>query len=90
MVHTDELKANPDKYRRFLKAIYRAVDYFYANQDEAIPIIAEHFSITPDDFRATLPNFRYTPIDEAKALIGSDGSGGTGLRGLPRRDGPQP
>jgi NitT/TauT family transport system substrate-binding protein len=71
MVHTDELKANPDKYQRFLKAVYRAVDYFYANQDEAIPIIAEQFSITPDDFRATLPNFRYTPIDEAKALIGT-------------------
>ena len=71
MVHTDELKAHPDKYRRFLKAVYRAVDYFYANQEEAIPIIAAHFSVTPDDFRQTLPNFRYTGLDEAQALIGS-------------------
>jgi len=70
-VHTDELKANPDKYRRFLRAVYRAVDYFYANQAEAIPIIAEHFSITPADFEATLPNFRYTPLEEAQQLIGT-------------------
>ncbi len=71
MVHTDELAENPDKYRRFLKAIYRAVDYFYANQEESIPIIASHFSVTPEDFRETLPNFRYTPLEEAQALIGS-------------------
>ena len=40
MAHTDELKAHPDKYVKFLRAIYRAVDYFNANQEEAIPIIA--------------------------------------------------
>ena len=50
---------------KFLRGIYRAVDYFYANQEKAIPIIAKHFSITPDDFKATLPNFRYTPFEEA-------------------------
>jgi NitT/TauT family transport system substrate-binding protein len=70
-VHTDELKANPDKYVKFLRAIYRAVDYFYANQEDAIPIIAAHFSITPEDFKATLPNFRYTPFEEAVRLMGT-------------------
>ena len=71
MAHTGELKANPDKYVKFLRAIYRAVDYFNANQEAAIPIIAKHFSITPDDFKATLPNFRYTPLAEAKDFIGT-------------------
>ena len=71
MVHTDELEANPEKYVKFLRAIYRAVDYFNANQEEAIPIIAAQFSITPDDFKATMPNFRYTPFDEAVELIGT-------------------
>ena len=56
---------------KFLRAIYRAVDYFYANQEKAIPIIAAHFSITPEDFKATLPNFRYTPFEEALEKIGS-------------------
>ena len=72
MAHTGELKAHPDKYVKFLHAIYRAVDYFYANQDKAIPIIAAHFSITPDDFKATLPNFRYTPFEEALDKIGTN------------------
>jgi NitT/TauT family transport system substrate-binding protein len=71
MAHTGELKAHPDKYVKFLRAIYRAVEYFYAHQNEAIPIIAKQFSITPDDFKATLPNFRYTRFDEALEKIGT-------------------
>lgn len=71
MAHTDELEANPDKYVKFLRAVYRAIDYFNENREEAIPIIAEHFSITPDDFKATLENFRYTPYEEAVELMGT-------------------
>jgi NitT/TauT family transport system substrate-binding protein len=70
-VHTDELEAHPEKYVKFLSAVYRAVEYFYANQEEAIPVIAQHFSVTPVDFKATLPNFRYTPLAEAVELIGT-------------------
>jgi len=71
MAHTDELEAHPDKYVKFLRGIYRAIDYFYANQEEAIPIIASFFSITPEEFRDTLPNFRYTPLEEAKEFMGT-------------------
>jgi NitT/TauT family transport system substrate-binding protein len=71
MAHTDELAANPDKYVKFLRGIYRAIDYFYAHQEEAIPIIASHFSIMPEDFKATLPNFRYTPYEEARTFMGT-------------------
>ena len=70
MVHTDELERHPEKYVKFLRAVYRAIDHFNAKQEEAIPIIAGHFSITPEDFRATLPNFRYTPYEESAALMG--------------------
>ena len=66
-----ELHSHPDKYVKFLRAIYRAIDYFNANQAAAIPIIAAQFSITPDDFKATVPNFRYTPLAEAKSFIGT-------------------
>jgi NitT/TauT family transport system substrate-binding protein len=71
MAHTDELAAHPDKYVKFLRGIYRAIDYFYANQQEAIPIIASHFSITPEEFEQTLPNFRYTPFEEAREFMGT-------------------
>jgi NitT/TauT family transport system substrate-binding protein len=76
IAHTGELRANPEKYVKFLRAIYRAIDYFNQNQDKAIPIIAKHFSITPDDFKATLPNFRYTPFEESKELMGAKGQEG--------------
>ena len=71
MAHTDELAAHPDKYVKFLRGIYRAIDYFYAHQEEAIPIIASFFSITPEEFKETLPNFRYTPYEEAVNFIGT-------------------
>jgi NitT/TauT family transport system substrate-binding protein len=76
MAHTDELAANPDKYVKLLRGIYRAIDYFYENQEEAIPIIASHFSITPDEFKETLPNFRYTPYEEARELMGTPDQSG--------------
>ncbi len=76
MAHTDELKANPDKFLKLLRGIYRAVDYFNENRDEAVKIIAAHFSITPEDFEATLPNFRYTPYEEAVTLMGTADSQG--------------
>ena len=90
MAHTGELKAHPDKYVKFLRAIYRAIDYFNANQEKAIPIIAAQFSITPEDFKATLPNFRYTPFDEALRHDRHGRQGRPRLRGLPRGDGPEP
>lgn len=71
MVHTDELAANPGKYQRFLRAVYRAVDYFEANRAEAVPIIAAHFSITAEEFEETLPNFTYTTLEQSQELIGS-------------------
>jgi NitT/TauT family transport system substrate-binding protein len=71
MAHTGELKAHPEKYVKFLRAVYRAIDYFNANQSAAIPIIAAQFSVTADDFKGTLPNFRYTPLAEAKDFMGT-------------------
>ena len=61
MAHTDELAANPDKYVKFLRGIYRAIDYFYAHQEEAIPIIASHFSITPRTSRPRCPTSATRP-----------------------------
>lgn len=72
MAHTDELEANPDKYVKFLRAVYRAVDYFRDNQDEGVAIIARHFSITPEEFEETLPNFNYTSYEEAVELMGTE------------------
>jgi NitT/TauT family transport system substrate-binding protein len=71
MAHTGELHAHPQKYVKFLRAIYRAIDYYNANQDKAVPIIAKQFSISPNEFKETQPNFRYTPLAEAKEFIGT-------------------
>jgi NitT/TauT family transport system substrate-binding protein len=76
IAHTGELRAHPEKYVKFLRAVYRAIDYFNKNQDKAIPIIAKQFSITPDDFKATLPNFHYTPYENAIQLMGTKGQEG--------------
>lgn len=76
MAHTGELERRPEKYVKFLRAIYRAIDYFNENREEAVPIIAEHFSISPEEFEETLPNFRYTPYEEAVEFIGTEDAPG--------------
>lgn len=78
MAHTGELKAHPQKYVKFLRAIYRAIDYFYANEDASVPIVAAQFSITPDELRDTLTNVKYTTLDDAKKFIGTVETEGRG------------
>ena len=89
-VHNDELEANPEKYVKFLRAVYRAVDYFHAHQEEAIPIIAaallDHSGRLQGD-PAQLP--LHAPGRGHRADR-HDGQGRARLRGIQGGHGPQP
>jgi NitT/TauT family transport system substrate-binding protein len=43
VARTDDLKKNPEEYKKFLRGIYRAIDYFNAHHDDAVKIMAPHF-----------------------------------------------
>jgi NitT/TauT family transport system substrate-binding protein len=76
VARTDDLRANPEMYRKFLRGIYRAIDYFNKNRAEAIKIMAPHFRLTPEEYEELLVNLEYTPYEEAVAFMGTGGQRG--------------
>ena len=44
VARTDDLKADPEKYRKFLRGIYRAIDFFNKDHAKAVEIMAPHFA----------------------------------------------
>jgi len=76
VARTDDLKANPEQYRKFLRGIYRAIDYFNANRAEAIKIMAPHFKLSPEEYEELLANLEYTSYEEAVEYLGTGGQRG--------------
>lgn len=76
VARTENLRANPEMYRKFLRGIYRAIDYFNANRAEAVKIMAPHFKLTPEEFEETLASLTYTSYEEAVEYLGTDGNRG--------------
>jgi NitT/TauT family transport system substrate-binding protein len=73
---TDDLKKNPEMYRKFLRGIYRAIDYFNANREQAIAIMAPHFRLSPAEYEEVLANLVYTPYEQAVEYMGTGGQRG--------------
>ncbi len=71
-----DLAANPEKYRKFLRGIYRAIDYIQQHHESAVAIMARHFNLTPAEFDAVLKNLNYTPYEEALGYLGTPGHPG--------------
>lgn len=73
----DDLKANPDKYVRFLKGIYMAIDFANKNPDKFAELAAPHFGLSPDEVKEILTSsLAYTPLPEALDNMGKSGARG--------------
>lgn len=74
----DELKAHPDKYVKFLKSVYKAIDFYKQKPDEFIKLAAPHYNLSEAEVKDTLDTaLVYTPLAEAATLIGTPGKPGT-------------
>lgn len=76
VARTDDLHANPEKYRIFLRGIYRAIDYIKNDHAKAVEIMAPHFKLSPADFETVLTNLAYTPYEDAVNFLGTGGKRG--------------
>jgi NitT/TauT family transport system substrate-binding protein len=65
-----------DKLQRFFRGWYRALDYVLAHKEEAVPIMAKGFQLPPNEFEAIMSGLRFIGKDEAKRLLGADGTQG--------------
>jgi NitT/TauT family transport system substrate-binding protein len=76
VARTDDLHKNPEEYKKFLRGIYRAIDYFKAHHDDAVKIMAEHFKLSTADYEDVLKNLKYTPYEQAAEFLGQNGQRG--------------
>ncbi|MBI1929809.1 ABC transporter substrate-binding protein [Candidatus Poribacteria bacterium] len=67
---------NKDKLQRFLRGWYRGLEYVLAHKSEAVPIMAKAFQLPPEEFEAIMGGLRFIGKEEAKRLLGADGTRG--------------
>lgn len=76
-VRQDDLKANPEKYAKFLTDVYKAVDYYKTNPADYIKLAAPHFGLSEAEVKDILDtSLQYTSFDEAHEMIGDPGKPG--------------
>jgi NitT/TauT family transport system substrate-binding protein len=68
----DDLKANPEKYKKFLRGVYRAVDYYKSNPDDFIKLAAPHYNLSEAEVKEILDtSLVYTDYQTALDYIGT-------------------
>lgn len=73
----DDLKAHPDKYVRFLKGIYQAIEFSKKDPKKFAELAAPHFGMTPAEVEEVLSgSLAYTALPEAAAYMGKPGATG--------------
>lgn len=71
LVRTDDLQENPEKYEKFLRGIYRAIDLYVADPDKFIAISAPFFDTPPDEMKEALEGVKYTTYEESVEYLPS-------------------
>lgn len=74
----EDLAANPQKYVHLLTGIYRAIDLYRTDPEEFIKLAAPHYQLSEAEVKDIIAtSLAYTPLAEAKALIGTPEQPGT-------------
>jgi NitT/TauT family transport system substrate-binding protein len=74
----DDLKANPEKYKKFMIGIFKAIEYFKTNKADFIKLSAPHFNLTPEEFAASIEgSLEYTGYAQTAGYFGKPGSPGS-------------
>jgi NitT/TauT family transport system substrate-binding protein len=72
IVRQDDLKANPDKYRKFLIGVFKAINYYKTNPADFVKLAAPHYKLSADEFKATIVgSLEYTDFARTSAYFGT-------------------
>ncbi|MDH2091632.1 ABC transporter substrate-binding protein [Rhizobium pusense] len=67
-----EVAQYPDKYRRFLIALYKTTQFAETNPEKFAELAAVHYNLSAADFSASIKgSLTYTQLDEAKTAMGT-------------------
>jgi NitT/TauT family transport system substrate-binding protein len=73
----DDLAAKPDKYRKFLRGIYRAVDYAAKEPVKFAELAAPFYGLKPEEVSDIIKtSLRYMTYEETVAFMGTGGQPG--------------
>jgi NitT/TauT family transport system substrate-binding protein len=72
------LAEDPEKFAKFLRGIYRAVDFHRENPERFAELAAPHYGLTPEEVTEIIEtSMKYTSYEEALAFMGTPGEPGT-------------
>jgi NitT/TauT family transport system substrate-binding protein len=67
IVRKPEIKTSPDKYRRFLIALYKATQFAKDNPEKFAELAAPHYKLSTKDFSDSIKgSLTYTQLNEAR------------------------
>jgi len=76
LVRTEDYEENPEKYAKFLRGIYRAIDLYEADPERFVEIAAPFFDVPADEMSEALEGVLYTSYEESVSYMPSaDGPG---------------
>ena len=73
IVNKSDYEANREKYAKFMRGIYRAVDLFNQDPDAFLAAAAPAYDVTPDQMKADLAGVYYTSYEDALEFFGVGG-----------------
>ncbi len=65
------LNRNPQNVKKVMKAWFKAVDYWKANQQEADAIMATHYNLKTDEFADYISGLSWPSLQDNKAYFGT-------------------
>ncbi|MBM7067203.1 ABC transporter substrate-binding protein [Actibacterium sp. 188UL27-1] len=75
LVRTDDYQANREKYAKFLRGIYRAIDDYVEDPDAFIALSAPEFDVPPEEMKEALAGVKYTTYEETLDYMPASGDG---------------
>lgn len=74
----EALAENPEMFAKFLRGIYRAVDFHRENPERFAELAAPHYGLTPEEVTEIIDSsMKYTSYEEALDFMGTPGDPGT-------------
>ena len=73
IANKQDYKANREKYAKFMRGIYRAVDLYKKDPDKFLEVAAPTYDVTPDAMAGDLGGVYYTSYEDALDFFGVGG-----------------
>lgn len=73
IVNKTDYQANPEKYAKFMRGIYRAVDLYNKDPETFLKVAAPAYDVTPEVMKGDLGGVYYTSYEDAQEFMGTAG-----------------